>query len=103
VAQQKEPGGYARRVMRRRLYAAALVVPLVLVTPAAAQAKAPKIVAYQNCAAVHQHYNGGIAKVGAKDKRKGGGHAKYKPYVSTALYAANVTMDRDHDGIACEQ
>jgi hypothetical protein len=58
---------------------------------------------YANCTVVHQHYKGGIAKSGAKDKRANGGHAKYAPDVNTALYNANSSMDRDHDGIACEQ
>ena len=32
-----------------------------------------------------------------------GGHAKYAPYRSTALYNANKGLDRDHDHVACEQ
>jgi hypothetical protein len=88
----------------RRTSAVALPTVLLLSLPVAtAQAKAPAVVAYKNCTAVHAHYKGGIAKVGAKDVRKGGGHAKYKPVVSTALYNANKKSDRDRDGIACEQ
>ena len=62
---------------------------------------APK--AYANCDAVHVDYKGGIARKGAKDKRRGGGHARYAPRVDTALYNVNSGKDRDHDGIACEQ
>ena len=58
---------------------------------------------YRNCTQMHQHYRGGIARSGAHDKRSGGGHARYKPYVNTGYYNANKSMDRDHDGIACEQ
>ena len=44
---------------------------------------------------MHGTYKGGVAKPGAKDHRKNGGHARHMPYVSTALYAANARMDRD--------
>lgn len=92
----------------KRWTATLLAVPLaltVLAMPSAAHAKAPKPVVYKNCTAVHARYPGGIAKVGAKDKRTGKpkGKGKAKPYVNTALYNANKKMDRDHDGIACEQ
>ncbi|MCW2505754.1 MAG: hypothetical protein JWO79_4038 [Actinomycetia bacterium] len=79
----------------------ALGVAIVAGPPLAAEAASPPH--YANCTVVHTHYKGGIAKAGAKDKRPGGGHARYAPYVNTALYNANSSMDRDHDGIACEQ
>jgi hypothetical protein len=84
----------------RRWAALALSIPLALSVPVAAQAKAVHV--YKNCTDVHKTYKGGIARTGAKDKRASG-HAKYKPHVSTALYNANKKMDRDKDGIACEQ
>jgi hypothetical protein len=52
---------------------------------------------------MHHTYKGGVARKGAHDRRRSGGHARYEPYVSTALYKANSGMDRDRDGIACEQ
>jgi Excalibur calcium-binding domain len=52
---------------------------------------------------MHTKHKGGTAKVGAHDHRTGGGHAKYKPFVSAAGYKANITLDRDKNGIACEQ
>lgn len=58
---------------------------------------------FANCTAMHKVYEGGVALPGAHDKRAHGGHAKYKPKVSRALYNANKKSDRDHDGIACEQ
>lgn len=58
---------------------------------------------FRNCTAMHAQYKGGVARPGAVDHRSGGGHARYAPYVSTALYQANRGMDRDGDGIACEQ
>jgi hypothetical protein len=89
-------------MMSRRWVSAALSVPLLLAAATPALAKGPAIVDYKNCTKVHVHYKGGIAKPGAKDKRASG-HAKYKPYVNAALYAANKHSDRDKDGIACEQ
>ena len=58
---------------------------------------------YQNCDALNVDYPGGVSMPGAVDKRSGGGTAKYKPTVSTALYEANAGKDRDKDRIACEQ
>jgi hypothetical protein len=52
---------------------------------------------------MHRVYKGGVARRGAHDHRASGGHAHYAPVVSTKLYNANAKMDRDHDGIACEQ
>jgi hypothetical protein len=83
-----------------------LAVPLVLTlaaTEGSAAAKGPAIVDYRNCATVHQHYLGGIARPHAVDRRRSGGRARYKPVVNAALYAANAHRDRDKDGIACEQ
>jgi hypothetical protein len=89
----------------RRWTALALSVPLALAVPvampAAANAKAPRV--FANCTDVHTVYKGGIARAGAKDHRANGGHARYKPYVNTALFNANKRMDRDKDGIACER
>jgi cytochrome c2 len=76
-----------------------------IVAPASAQATAkpaPKPRVFANCTQMHTVYKGGVAKVGAKDKRKSG-KAKYKPYVNTALYNANKKSDADKDGVACEQ
>ena len=58
---------------------------------------------FKNCTDMHKTYKGGVARRGAHDHRTGGGHARYAPHVSTALYKANSGMDRDHDGIACKQ
>jgi Excalibur calcium-binding domain len=84
----------------RRWSILVLAVPALLLVPASAQAAAPHH--FKNCTDVHTRYAGGIAKVGAKDHRSQGGKAKRTPYVNTALYNVNKSMDRDHDGIACE-
>lgn len=76
--------------------ACALLVPAV---PAGAQAAHH----FRNCTAMHHTYKGGVARKGAHDHRAHGGHARYRPYVNTTLYKANAGLDRDHDGIACEQ
>ncbi|MCB0963475.1 MAG: excalibur calcium-binding domain-containing protein [Acidimicrobiales bacterium] len=58
---------------------------------------------FPNCDAMHEQFQGGVARVGAVDYRPNGGTAKYKPYYSDAWYNANTARDRDNDGIACEQ
>lgn len=47
-------------------------------------------------------YKGGIAKKDAKDKRTKG-KAKYKLFVNNSLFKINAGLDRDKDGIVCEQ
>ncbi|VEF47439.1 excalibur domain-containing protein [Bacillus freudenreichii] len=60
-----------------------------------------KVKTYKNCTGLNKDYKGGVAK-SSKTKNKGG-KTKYKPYVSASLYKANIKMDRDKDGIACER
>ncbi len=95
-------GRYRPLMMRRRSLAAGSVVALLIGAPGVASASAKPAQHFQNCTAMHGTYKGGVAKPGAKDKRKGGGHAKYAPRVNAALYTANIRLDRDKDGIACE-
>ena len=71
--------------------------------PAGAAVERPAVHHFLNCTDMHRVYKGGVARRGAHDHRASGGHARYAPYVSTKLYNANSQMDRDHDGIACEQ
>ena len=70
--------------------------------PATAAAERPLAHHFANCTDMHRVYKGGVARRGAHDHRASG-HARYAPYVSTKLYNANVQMDRDQDGVACEQ
>ncbi len=49
---------------------------------------------------MHIVYKGGVERPGAVQK---GSKLHYMPYVSLALYNANKSLDRDHDGIACER
>jgi excalibur calcium-binding domain-containing protein len=83
------------------LCALAAVCGLFVAAPAA-QASAPAH-RFKNCTDMHKTYKGGVARSGAHDHRSNGGHARYAPHVSTALYNANASMDRDHDHVACEQ
>jgi len=58
---------------------------------------------FKNCTALHKVYKHGVGKSNAKDKVRG----KTKPVTNftrnTALYNANRHLDRDKDGVACEQ
>jgi len=54
---------------------------------------------FANCTDVHKTYAGGIARPGYHQV---GMVTKYVPHVDLALYNANSSMDRDHDGVACE-
>jgi hypothetical protein len=56
---------------------------------------------FANCTATHRYYLHGIGKPGAHDHTSGTPVTTF--YVSTALYQANTTLDRDNDGIACER
>ena len=58
---------------------------------------------FANCTEMHGVYIGGVGYPGAIDQRSGGGAARYAPYYDAATYQANSSLDRDGDGIACEQ
>lgn len=60
---------------------------------------------YVNCTALTKVYKNGVAKAGVKYNKVSGVNRafKYKPYYSTAIYTANVKLDGDKDGIACER
>jgi hypothetical protein len=82
----------------------ALMASAMLIGVGQAQASSAPVKKFANCTAMHQvyAYRGGIKRVGAHDYRKGGGTARYKPYVSTKRYNLNAGSDRDKDGVACE-
>ncbi len=82
----------------KRIVASSLIAVFAIafsVMPAEAAARK-----FKNCTGMHKVYKGGVKRPGAVQK---GGKLKYKPVVSAALYKANSSMDRDKDGIACEQ
>ena len=82
------------------LVGAALVLGPVAVAPASAAT-----VKYANCTALTKVYKNGVAKAGVKYNRVSGVNRafRYKPYYSTTIYTANLTLDRDKDGVACER
>ena len=89
--------------MRSLVIATALVLTAgASALPATAVTARPSAHHFANCTDMHRVYKGGVARRGAHDHRASG-HARYAPYVSTKLYNANSQMDRDKDGVACEQ
>jgi hypothetical protein len=76
--------------------AAAAAVPVAV--PTAGAARPAK--RYANCSALNRDYPHGVGRAGARD------HSP-RPVtnfkVSTRLYQANRTSDRDGDGVACEK
>ncbi len=88
--------------------AASVVLAATAVVGGASAAQAAPTV-YKNCDAVHRVYSGGIAKKSVtKNKVTSGGKVTYRALKGTVkkddkLYAANKKLDRDADGIACEQ
>ena len=94
--------------MPRRLISAvssvavAVIVTVGVAAPPADAASKPRV--FANCTALHQVYPHGVGKVGAHDKGK---NKNFRPVTTfkrdNALYQANRTLDRDHDGVACEK
>jgi hypothetical protein len=64
-----------------------------------------RIVEYRTCAALQKVHRHGVGKKGAVDKVRGRVTAnRVKTFlVNNALYAKNVKLDRDKDGVACEK
>lgn len=79
--------------------------------PAAALVATPlrlgpvRIVTYRNCTDLQRVHRHGVGKKGAVDKVRGRVTAsRVKTFlVNSALYAKNVKLDRDKDGVACEK
>ncbi len=87
-------------------------IPLAAVPAQAVPATQPAITLpsavnyhYKNCKALNKKYAHGVGRSNAKDKTSGKKVTNFKH--STALYkkiiARNHSLDRDHDGIACEK
>jgi len=60
-----------------------------------------RIIKFANCTAANQYYLHGIGTSGAIDHTSGTPVKNF--FVSAALYVANIGLDRDRDGIACEK
>jgi Excalibur calcium-binding domain len=99
--------------MRQLAIAAVSAFALFFVAPAASipsettdaptTAKAPKL--YQNCTNLNRKYPHGLGRANARDKTSDDPVTNFKR--STKLYRVamshNKGLDRDKDGIACEQ
>jgi hypothetical protein len=79
--------------------AAAVAVSLPAVSSADAAAKPVK---YKNCTALHKKFPHGVGLKTAKDHVAKGAKPVTTFTRNNAWYQANKTLDRDHDGIACE-
>jgi hypothetical protein len=86
-----------------KLAAAIIVLTVAFAVVGSADALIPP--QWKNCKAVNARYPHGIGKVGAHDKTAGEPVTNFKR--STKLYhlatGYNKGLDRDKDGIACEQ
>ena len=90
--------------MVRRVAAVVAVVGVLggaLTVPAAAVN--PSAVKFANCAALLEEYPNGVAK-SRKARNKAVREGFARPKVSKSLYTANgARLDRDKDGVMCEQ
>lgn len=78
--------------------ALAIVLSLLSSQPGSA-AQAPTKV-FKNCTDLRRTYPGGVSK--SKSSRNIGGALKKSPVVNAKVYLENKKMDRDGDGMACE-
>lgn len=60
----------------------------------------PKSTKFKNCTELNTVYPGGVALPGAYNK---GGSTALRPTFDREIYATNISLDRDKDGIACEK
>ena len=85
---------------------AALFAPMAVAGPASAT-----VPTFKSCDAMHEvaKYKGGVAVNGkVRNTKVVNGirvpaKSKYRPAVNAAVYRANIGLDRDKDGIACER
>jgi hypothetical protein len=91
------------RIAAASTASALLVGGLVFAAGPAGAVYAP-VKSFANCTAMHQiyAYRGGVKRPGAVDHRSSG-YARYTPYAGLARYRLNKGLDRDRDGVACEQ
>ena len=83
----------------RRIRLTVLLSALALGATAVPVAHAAR--SFKNCASMHRVYPHGVGRPGAQDHTSGTPVTNFKR--SRTLYRANRGLDRDKDGIACEQ
>ena len=84
-----------------RLSTASCAMIMTVLLPIGVAHGATALVKYKNCAALQKAYSYGVAKSASAAKSASG--LTGKPFISAALYSANASKDRDHDGVACEK
>jgi hypothetical protein len=110
------PRGYAQAVSTRRLARLAvalcvLVAAMLLAGPAGsavdasiASTRAPAL--YKNCTNFNKRYPHGVGKVGARDRTTGDDpetNFRRSNRIYRVAMSWNKGLDRDKDGVACEQ
>ena len=84
------------RTVARAIATAMLAAGLLVAVPGQAMAAR----SFSTCKAMHKVYPHGVGKPSAYDFTYGTPVTNFKH--SLPLYRANKSLDRDHDGIACE-
>jgi hypothetical protein len=82
-----------------------ILISILLTTIFIQNAQAIPEKKFKNCTALNKEYPGGVAeKVTSVNKNKVGvlQESKKVPKVSSKVYKENKGLDRDKDGIACE-
>lgn len=81
-----------------RIAGLSIAMSLLSAEPGISAAMPSKV--FKNCTELRKTYPGGVAK--SKSSTNQGGKTKKKPTVNAKVYVSNKKMDRDGDGIACE-
>ena len=84
------------------LVAGGLLVAVLAVPSGSASAVAVDRTRYRNCAALNVAYPDGVAKSARTAARNRGRESYGTPIVNSGIYARNERLDRDRDGIVCE-
>lgn len=80
-----------------------VAVASIMMSLAAIAHALPVRTSYRNCTALHQHYPHGVGRQGAHDRVRGHTAPVTNFTRNTATYNQNRGLDRDGDGVACEQ
>ena len=86
----------------KKIIAITICLGLLTAFPSTSNAAAKK---FKNCTALNKEFPGGVAeKTTSVNKNKAGvlQESKNTPKVSSKIYKENKGLDRDKDGIACE-
>ena len=84
------------------LVAGGLLVAVLAVPSGSASALRADRTRYRNCAALNVAYADGVAKSARTAAHNRGRQSYGTPVVNSGVYARNEQLDRDRDGIVCE-